>query len=495
VDLTTNVSVDSSTADGDITFTDTVDGTFDLTLTAGAGNVDLQSDVGATTPLNDLTIASAANVDLAAVTAGTITQSAGTGTTTVDGVMTANIGDISITTNSIAQNADMTATGNVLLDAAADIELNEGVLTANDRLIHLIAGAGVQQNFDTLPTHGGLVATELLLEGTGDFNLITEGVNQIDTVAGDVNGTVAFINSQALTIGSVTDLLANTTDGLTAETTLVLAETGDLTVSQAVTANTGNLGLFTDDGGILIDAAVVGAALIDIEQAGAAGDLTFTVNGSAAADGDISLVAANNIVMADGATATAVGNGRVEAGGDITLGGISADNLRIEATGAIIDGGDTDIDASANNLQLVAGNDIGSNLDAIEIDAGTLALSSATGSAYLVGDNGLIIGEVATFDVPFIDALDGSTLPDPVAALTGATAAVGLFIEADGDIQVDEAVSATAGDLLLDAVGNLAINNTVEATAGNASLLAGGAITQAAAGDVTVGGNLDVEAG
>ncbi|MCC1496990.1 hypothetical protein, partial [Alcanivorax sp. 1008] len=495
VDLTTNVSVDSSTADGDITFTDTVDGAFDLTLTAGAGNIDLQSDVGALTPLSALTINSAADVDVVAVTAGTITQSAGTGTTTVDGVMTANTGDISITTNSIVQNADMTATGNVLLDAAADIELNEGVLTANDRLIHLIAGAGVQQNFDTLPTHGGLVATELLLEGTGDFNLITEGVNQVDTVAGNVNGTVAFINSQALTIGSVTDLLANTTDGLTAETLVVLAETGDLTVSEAATATTGNLGLFTDDGGILIDAAVVGAGLIDIEQVGAVGDIDFTVNGSAAADGDISLITENNIVMADGATATAVGNGRVEAGGDITLGGISADSLRIQAGGAIIDGGDADIDASATNLQLVAGNDIGTGLDAVEIDAGTLALSSTTGSAYLSADNGVIIGDIATFDVPYIDAPDGSTVLDPVAALTGATAAVGLFIEADGVIQVDEAVTATAGDLLLDAAGDLTINNGVTATAGNASLIAGGAITQAAAGDVSVAGNLDVEAG
>ncbi|MFN3714777.1 MAG: filamentous hemagglutinin N-terminal domain-containing protein, partial [Alcanivoracaceae bacterium] len=458
---------------GDITVTGTINGAQTLDLTAGTGSIDLQSAVGDTTPLTSLTVNSATDVDLAAVTAGSVTQLAGTGTTTVAGVMNANTGDISITTESIVQDADMTATGNVLLNAAAYIELNEGVLTANDRLIHLISGgAGVEQNFDTLPTHGGLVASELLLEGTGSFNLLGEGVNQIGTVAGDVNGTVAFINSQALTIGSVTDLLANTTDGLTAETLLVLAEAGDLTVSEAATATTGNLGLFTDDGGILIDAAVVGAALIDIEQAGAVGDITFTVDGSIAANGDMSLVAENNIVMANGATATAVGNGRVEAGGDITLGGVSADNLRIETAGAIIDGGDTDIDASANNLQLVAGNDIGTDLNAIEIDAGTLAVSSATGSAYLVADSGLIIGEVATFDVPVINAPDGSTVPDTIGALTGASAAVGLFIEANGGIRVDEAVTATTGDLLLDAQsGDLVINAALTA-GGNASLLA-----------------------
>jgi hypothetical protein len=330
--LTDSVTMDTNAGAGDITFASTIDGTAPnaqaLTLAAGAGNVDLQDAVGGTTPLDSLTINSAINVDLVAVTAGTVTQLAGTGTTTVAGAMNANTGNISITTDRIVQDADMTATGNVLLNAAADIDLNEGVLTANDRLIHLIAGAGVQQNFDTLPAHGGLVATELLLEGTGNFNLLGEGVNQIDTVAGDVNGIVAFINSQALTIGSVTDLLANTTDGVTAETLLVLAEAGDLTVNQTATATTGNLGLFTDDGGIVINAAVVGAALIDIEQIGAVGDIEFTVNGSAAADGDISLIAANNIVMADGATATAVGNGRVEAGGDVTLGGVSADSLR-----------------------------------------------------------------------------------------------------------------------------------------------------------------------
>ena len=147
----------------------------------------------------------------AAVTAGSIDQVAGTGTTTIGGALTSTTGDIAIATNQIVQNAAISSAGEVILEATADIALNTGVLSAANRLIHLIAGAGVIQD---ATNHGGLQATDLLLEGTGDFILVTDPGNDnlISNVAtvGTVAGVVSFENDQALAIDAVDDALAAT---------------------------------------------------------------------------------------------------------------------------------------------------------------------------------------------------------------------------------------------------------------------------------------------
>ncbi|MDF1628151.1 MAG: hypothetical protein P1U78_00025, partial [Alcanivoracaceae bacterium] len=135
VDLTTNVSVDSSTADGDITFTDTVDGTFDLTLTAGAGAIDLQAAAGATAALANFAVISAATADLDSVTAA----------------------DINVVADQINLNgADYIAqSGNALFDGPVDLTTNvsvdsstaDGDITFTDTVdgafdLTLTAGAG-----------------------------------------------------------------------------------------------------------------------------------------------------------------------------------------------------------------------------------------------------------------------------------------------------------------------------------------------------------------
>ncbi|WP_229146672.1 LysM peptidoglycan-binding domain-containing protein [Alcanivorax sp. 1008] len=125
----------------------------------------------------------------------------------------------------------------------------------------------------------------------------------------------------------------------------------------------------------------------------------------------------------------------------------------------------------------------------------TLAAVATTGNIYISEADGLNLTTVADFDVTRI-GLDSSATPTAVGALSNVLAGNHVKIEtvANG-LTVTDTVTATGGDLLLDAAGDLAIDNAVAATAGNASLIAGGAITQAADGDVSVAGNLDVEAG
>ena len=79
------------------------------TLGAGAGDITVDGDIGSLTQLSTLTITSANNVSLQDVTATTFTQSAGTGTTTINGDMNTNApGGIAITTSGVTLDGDMT---------------------------------------------------------------------------------------------------------------------------------------------------------------------------------------------------------------------------------------------------------------------------------------------------------------------------------------------------------------------------------------------------
>ena len=90
---------------GTIDFNDTLDGAFDLDLTAGGGDVVFGGTVGGVTDLADVTLVSAADVTVNAFDAATLTQSAGTGTTTFDGaVNTTGAGGIALTGNAFTVN-------------------------------------------------------------------------------------------------------------------------------------------------------------------------------------------------------------------------------------------------------------------------------------------------------------------------------------------------------------------------------------------------------
>ena len=94
------IDTDNTGADGSITVNGTIDGNQALTLTAGSGNIVLQSTgaVGGTTRLGAFTIFSATNVSGTSVRAASITQTAASGTTTFTGALDANAaGGISLT--------------------------------------------------------------------------------------------------------------------------------------------------------------------------------------------------------------------------------------------------------------------------------------------------------------------------------------------------------------------------------------------------------------
>ncbi len=512
ISLTGAVALQSATAlnsganAGDITVIGDVDGAQTLAITAGTGNVDVQGTVGGGAPLTSLTINSAADTNLDAVTAGTITQVAGTGVTTLDGVLTSTTGDINITSDQIVQNAAITSFAEVLLEATQDIALNTGAVTAGSRLIHLIAGSGVLQD---AANHGGLSADDLLLEGGGDFILVTDAANNlISNVAtvGTVAGTVRFENDDALglTVATVNDATATPNSGVVANAVEISTSVGNLTVDQPTQATAGDLLLESQAGGITIRQAVTGSA--DVSVKAFAGVAQATADGDISAGADLYVASTNGgtLNMVDGATSSAADTlvyEVVSGNGDLLLGGLSATTVLVTGVDDIVDNGDTDVDITATDVVLDS-NSIGqvdmvaAADDAIETTIGTLHFTALSGSA-AVSDSGTLV--LADVSVPAYQVLNFAAAPTTVGATGysgGSTANIHAVIQAATALTVEDGLVASNNILLSAANGDLAINNAVTSTGGSVELAASDNVTQAADGDVTAsGGTLRVSAG
>ncbi|MEP3479201.1 MAG: hypothetical protein ABJZ55_08145, partial [Fuerstiella sp.] len=155
-EITSDIVINTTGAtSGNVVFMQTVDGVTafanDLTIIAGSteapatttfGNVDFDSNVGAGTALGDVTVDSANNLDFnGTVTATSLNQLSGVGTTTLDGVVIANPGgptsihtfDAGSAINAVADTITMTGHGletgdTVIYDNGAGGTVNGGSL-------------------------------------------------------------------------------------------------------------------------------------------------------------------------------------------------------------------------------------------------------------------------------------------------------------------------------------------------------------------------------
>jgi len=485
------------------------------------GNDLLLSALGGDLAVNAAVTATAGNASLLA-SAG-ITQAAA-GDVSAGGTLDVNAQGGEIT---MANGAVSRATGNLRYLATDDVTL--GSLVAANVRVQSTGGSiidGGDTDVDVVATTAQLLAGGSIGApvGSGSGSLNT----RIGTLATSAGNNLYLADTNALTIGSVAAIDVNrvsinsstTTQagavlaGVTAGDEVVLGvASGDLTVDEAVTATGDDLRLQVLNGRLVVNATVTadGDLLFDVTggdlavnaavTAGRHASLLASAGITQAAAGDVSAggtldVNAQDgaITMADGAVSTATGNLRYLATGNVTLGSLDAANVRVQAGGSIIDGGNTDVDVVATTAQLIAGGSIGAadGTGALNTTVGTLA-ARAGNNLYLADTGALTIGSVAAIGVERV-LIDGTTATQAGAVLAGATAGNNLKLTAATNLTVDEAVMATGNDLLLSALGgDLAVNAAV--TAGrHASLLASAGITQAAAVDVSAGGTLDVNA-
>ena len=165
----TGATATIDTGGGYILFNAAVNGLADgaqaLTITAGTGDIRFGGDVGSsTTRLGAITISSAGNVDFVkTVTAASLLQSAGTGTTTFSGAQNYNtINGLSVVTDTIVLNSSVTtsSSGTVTLNANNNnVAAESGTLTIDsagdisaDGAVNLTGASGILTAGDVVTT-------------------------------------------------------------------------------------------------------------------------------------------------------------------------------------------------------------------------------------------------------------------------------------------------------------------------------------------------------
>jgi hypothetical protein len=348
------------------------------------------------TPVNGVITTTAAvdTVDLEAV-AGNIT---------IGQVLTTNESAITVTTpGNLAVNAAVTragatpASGNITFDVGTNLTLDAAVASGPDNLILNVDGAASQ----TVAATG----TGLELIGNGSFNL-TGANNDFTDIAGDISGgagSIAYAEADDINVGSVGSI------GLTtaAQDIAISSVGGPITVSQIVDTGTvpagGNATLTTTGGGTTIDL--------------------------------------------DAVVRTGNGDFILDAGGAVNQSVAFTDVAGLEL-----------LDAGPFNLNIAGGNEV------------TDLAANVSG------------------DVTYVDqdALNIATVNFAGATLAGNV----LDIETiNGGLTVSQAVVSNGGNIILDvgttAGGTLTFNNTVTSDAGDITATTTGNISQGAAGAVT----------
>lgn len=125
------VSINTSTGGGDITFSSTVNGMQDFSLTAGSGDIILSGVLGGIDPLGAFTVYSANNLTLPEISSCSIMQVAGTGTTILGGIATTTCSEgVSLMSNNISINANINTIGDgqVILKNSGLLSIGVGTI-------------------------------------------------------------------------------------------------------------------------------------------------------------------------------------------------------------------------------------------------------------------------------------------------------------------------------------------------------------------------------
>lgn len=456
-----------------------------LTITSLDGITTSSNAGGATT----ITTSSPLIFGVNTTSAGTLTAVAGESVGAGDDV-TLNAG---VTVRSTGGNTILRAGDDVVLLAGAlaqsdigDVTLDAGFGDADGLGAIQLAGSILAGGNATLnagfggatQTAGSISADGLLLTGAGTFALTAAG-NDVNTVAGSVNGSVQLTDMDDLQVGSV-----GGTDGLQVSGTAALVANsigvsdtpvtgGDLQAA-TIDLQADNMTLSgTLDGTTVTLHARSAGQLVDLGGADAGGTLGLT-------NTELNNVTASTLVIGDAL------------GGDITISSSIAPagvgTLSLVTGGALVDANAVGNDITVGNLAIVSETGIGS-ADPIEsgvsnlafvngtsgdvqiFNSGALTIASVngiTGSANIGGSVTLLASSPLTFatDVTAIGSL---------AASAGESAAVGDDLIVNAGVML----RSILGDMLLTAGDNVltGLGSTVLADTGDVTLIAGNDLT------------------
>ncbi|MEI6105491.1 MAG: hypothetical protein WCR49_00640 [Opitutae bacterium] len=313
-----NLTVDSTNAAGtptgaNISFDNTINGAGTLMLKGGTtGNITFTGAVGGTTRLSNLIISNS-NDFLASSTLsiGTLTQNAGSGTTTFNGSVDTNVvGGVALTGNNQTLNANLTTTngGPVTFTNTGLLTLNANV-TSDGAVIQNGAGAATITGSRTISTTSDAVdfLRAVTLNGSGSLvtiNTTTSGTGANITFQSTLNATTAAPNAEDLTLtagtGSVT--FTGVVGGGTRLGDIIITSANNVTETAGLSATTltqsAGSGTTTFNGAV--DTSAVGGVSLTGNAQTLNASLTTTNNGPVTFT-NAGLLTINGNVISDGA--------------------------------------------------------------------------------------------------------------------------------------------------------------------------------------------------
>lgn len=409
VTLTNNVVLNSG--NGTLNLSNTVDGAFNFTLTAGSGDVTIGSGIGSTTPIDAFTITSAHDVSAEAITAASISQQAGTGTSLLLGSLTTSTNaSITLIGNNFTTSGTITTTSGGPLTIT-----NSGLVTATGTSTIILAGPFTQNGTGPIHTGGTLTTSDANISFTGPVTVALTTIftsNTLPTTGGDIT----FIN---------------TVDGPACLT--LSAGTGDIEFESAV-GTTAPLGCLTASGDIIMqDSSLQATGAVQLTGASA-----IDISGNIATIGNNITLTGTVTTMASLALSTTGGAGDISITGTIN-GNAAGYNLTIQTgTGNINLSSAVGGNASFNNLTFSANNitmfQLGSGVAAATGTTQLNATSSInfTGTTYNSGTQNYTAGSAFNFTGGHTPV---PTISSPVRPITFNTGTMQLASGTDLTIQ------------------------------------------------------------
>ncbi|MEZ6234601.1 MAG: filamentous hemagglutinin N-terminal domain-containing protein [Phycisphaerales bacterium] len=473
---------------GSVTFADTIDGAFDLSVSTGADGIFLQGDVGTGAALASLTLDSGDGVELANI--GAADSPGVTGAVDVDAAADITYNGTEYASGSANYNA---AGQHSVVSGDTTFATSGGALTFAGGNIVLTDGSDL-----TATSSGGMITTTAI-RGASDENVtINAGAGQANLAAIGMDDEIGDISITANQLQLTGNIVGNTFTLLTGTAGRGIELAGDGTTPGALLLSRAefarlqdgftSITIGRDDGiGAILVGGDNGGPLdfsdpLTLRSQGNGGSVSVLEGMSGSGDASLMLLGTNGFVGLSGPITTA--------GGDVT----------IEGASTLL--GDTSIETSGGNVAFLSDGTINSpgTAFALDIDAGTgaVAIDGAIGLANRLASTDF---RGSTIAIRAVNTVGGQTYTGQTflgGSLSSRTGPI-LF---DGNTTVTTDASVSAGDGMFSNTANVTFRGAIDGSGADLTVVADGTSnannaqgTAAFEGPVTDVGNFIVLAG
>ncbi|MFA6501721.1 MAG: filamentous hemagglutinin N-terminal domain-containing protein, partial [Parachlamydiales bacterium] len=489
--------LNTSAANANISFLNTLNGTIaltdNLTLSSGTGDILFSQNAGSLISLGTLTISTAKNFTAQAVTASSLTQSAGSGTTLFNGSISTSgaIGiDLNGTTFTILQNMITTGGGPVSITNSGVLTTTAGKSITSNGIFTQDGSGSVLLGCAITTTNASALSAAINFSGTSPITLTAPVV--IDSSIG--GGTISFSAASTVKGNQPITLIAGSGDiSILGSFGDIASRLGAFTITsvkdatiQAVTAGsitqTNGTGTSTLNGSIDTDTPV-GITLTGNNFTVDVGAIAITTT-----NGGSFTVTNSGLVSGAGATPITIDGSFIQNGtGPIVIGGPLTANQGISFTGPVIVGANAHLDTTVGSGNIVFSNTVnglaGTETLTLDANAGNVTFSGIVGGTKPV--------------ILFIQSLNNITASSSltIGSISNGTALTGQATF-NGLITTSGGITLTGNNFTFNNVttnnnGVMSITNSGTLTiSGGSVLTVDGGFTQNGAGPVSFGGSI-----